>query len=188
MSTATFSVKAYASRNEMFHSRNMALKVKGDWEGPAMQADEDVAALPAILQEASDEELEKWRKMTHIYKDQHVAYDEDAGQYGRQNMRSSRVPPRQHQVRPRGHLVPPVVNLCDEPHTNQDRYLVTRLKRLCRVGMRGEFWREVVCACVRARVCVCILNSRRVSRRVKNFCIIDHISTYNPIGRYDFVC
>ncbi|KAK6384666.1 hypothetical protein LTS17_002229 [Exophiala oligosperma] len=81
MSTATFAVKAYASRNEMFHSRNMALKVKGDWEGLAMQADEDVAALPAILPEASDEELEKWRKMIHIYKDQHVAYDEDAGQW-----------------------------------------------------------------------------------------------------------
>ncbi|EXJ87007.1 hypothetical protein A1O3_03964 [Capronia epimyces CBS 606.96] len=59
----------------------MALKAEQNWEGLAMQADEDVAALPAILPEESDEDLEKWRKIIHLYKAQHVVYDKDADQW-----------------------------------------------------------------------------------------------------------
>ncbi|OAL28692.1 Rho-GTPase-activating protein 5 [Fonsecaea nubica] len=76
--TARLAIQEYAARNNMFHSKSMALKFFAeDWTGLAQQTTFDIANLSTILNgSAADEKM--WIKIIEFYRDQHIVHDKDA--------------------------------------------------------------------------------------------------------------
>jgi len=59
----------------------MEHKVAQDWSGLARQTQADIDALPAILPNVTDGEVEKWTKIIEFFRSQHIVEDARAGQW-----------------------------------------------------------------------------------------------------------